>query len=122
MRVINGNDFSLLLGQLAELEVNQLRGIDLIEPVASGNIAGLVKPHRHAVATRDDPAALPRSLPHRLVDNRRAHGTWESKLPRCQCRRFARLQTLVPPAMAGMMPTSSPAESRVSTPSPSRIF
>ncbi len=99
--MIDGDDLRSLRRQLAELEVDQLRGIDLVEPVAGGDIAGLVELHRHAIATGDDAAAFAGSIPHRVVDDRRAHVVGKSKYLCRRRRGCARLQALAPPAIAG---------------------
>src|ERR687894_2510016 len=98
MRVIDGDELQLLRGKLTKLEIDQLRGIDLIEPVARGDIARFIKLQGHAVAAGDESAALPGGLPHRVVDNRRVHVSWKAKLLRDRFRRRAENQTQAPPA------------------------
>jgi hypothetical protein len=56
-----------------------LRRVDLVEPITSGDIAGLVKLHRHTVATGNDAAAFAGGIPHRVLDDRRAHLHWKLK-------------------------------------------
>lgn len=120
--MVDRDELYLVLRHLPEFELDELGGIDLVQVIATGHITSFVDPERDSVAPCNDAAAFAGRFASGMIDNRRAHfyGKREDLCPLAPGSGFR--QPGPPPAIAGIMPSSSPGEMFVWTPSLSRTF
>src|SRR5262245_62019603 len=119
--MVNRDDLSTAGGHDLELEFDELCRVELVEAVALGNVARSIELRRLTVPTGNDAAALARGLIAGVGNDRLSHLRGKGKR-RPIWRRNSIVQRPRPPAIAGMIPTSSPALSVVCGPSASRTF